>query len=38
MKLLRLLVIEMLLGVNKITKSSMNNAEINEEDNSMLRC
>ena len=38
MKLLRLLVIEMLLAVNKITKSSMNNAEINEEDNSMLRC
>ena len=30
MKLLRLLVIEILLGVNKTTKSSLNNAEINE--------
>ena len=30
MELLRLLVIEMLLGVNKTTKSSMNNSEINE--------
>lgn len=38
MKLLRVLVIEMLWGVNKTTKGSMNNAEINEEDNSMLRC